>query len=304
MIEVKVLTEKEIVGSKTVEKVGVGEIFITAGQSNSTNCGDTPIVPWHDTVSAWTGSVWRHAFDPQPICGGPSDICSTDPAYGGSPWSRLGDILAHQLGVPIGFISVGYGGTSVEQWLPGGLYGRLKSAITDSRLYGLRAILWHQGETDSIAGTSTSDYAGRLTKIIEQSRIDAGWEVPWGVALAAYLPQTSEAVEAAIRAGQLQVANNLPSVFQGPNTDSLGPLYRFDTVHFNLEGLLEHAFGWCTTILTAFGDFESDRVVDMKDLLFVSEYWLDMGCYYFNDSVSSFKGKNGLGVMECRKNKP
>jgi len=173
-MEARALNGVTTTGSTSVEKIGVGEVFITAGQSNSTNCGNFParMTPTYDTVSAWTGTAWRHAYDPQPICYGAADICSTDPAYGASPWSRLGDMLAEDLGVPIGFISVGYGGTYIAQWLPvgGTLYPRIQGAITDAgEKYGVRAIIWHQGESDGLYSTTIESYANSLTQIITKS---------------------------------------------------------------------------------------------------------------------------------------
>jgi len=50
----------------------------------------------------------------------------------------------------------------------------------------VKGVLWHQGEYDNAAGTSAEDYASRLSAIISQSRTDAGWDVPWGVALAGW----------------------------------------------------------------------------------------------------------------------
>ncbi|MCK4998950.1 MAG: hypothetical protein KAS23_05425 [Anaerohalosphaera sp.] len=220
-----------------VDKVGVGEVFITAGQSNSANSGSPPLTPTHDTVSAWTGSSWRHAYDPQPIATG----------SGGSPWSRLGDILAEEFDVPIGFASVGWGGTRVDQWLPGGsLYPRLEAAInTVGATSGMRAILWHQGESDSIANTTSAVYASRLNSVISQSRIDAGWDVPWGVALASFHPNSSTVQEARVRAGQELVIAGDSNVFEGADTDDFHLLgYLSDSVHFNNTGLYEHALGW------------------------------------------------------------
>ena len=143
----------EELGRTTVRPIGVGEVFVTAGQSNSANHGQIPLSPADPRVSALGPDGWRRAADPQPIATG----------AGGSPWPPLGDRLAAALDVPIGFISVGWGGTRVDQWQPGGtLYPRLRDALDRLQPNGARAVLWHQGESDTLAGTDATEYAERL----------------------------------------------------------------------------------------------------------------------------------------------
>lgn len=259
-VEVRTFNGDGFSSGVSVDKVGVGEIFITAGQSNSANYGKPTMTPVHDTVSAWTGSGWRHAYDPQPIVTG----------SGGSPWSRLGDLLAERLGCPIGFVSVGIGSTRVDQWVPGkSHYTRIQSAITSMGSNGFRAILWHQGESDSIAGTSTANYAARLHSIIAHSRIDAGWDVPWGVALASWHPNSITVQQRQVREGQIQVVHSDSLVFEGADTDDFHNLgYLNDSVHFNATGLYEHALGWERAIQKYLfpSDCEPDDDVDLEDL--------------------------------------
>ncbi|WP_169853278.1 sialate O-acetylesterase [Anaerohalosphaera lusitana] len=268
-----------------VDRVGVGEVFIISGQSNSANFGQPKMTPTHDTVSAWTGSSWRHAYDPQPIANGNN----------GSPWSRLGDILVARFDVPIGFVTTGIGATRVGQWVPGTpYYTRIRSAIEDMGENGMRAILWHQGESDSIAGTSASVYASRLNSIIAQTRVDAGWDVPWGVALASYHPYSTSAQEAEVRAGQESVITGDPLVFQGADTDDFHNLgWLADSVHFDGTGLLEHARWWEVSIIRTFFpcDFEPNGKVDLSDFGLLAENWLDSNC----KSVSAFS----YGCNDC-----
>jgi hypothetical protein len=242
-LELRVWSNDIEIDTVMVEPVGVGEVFITAGQSNSANHGESPTSPSDPRVSAWGQAGWQFAADPQPIATG----------SGGSPWPALGDLLAERFDVPIGLISVGVGGTAVDQWRPfseNALYPRLLLALGEVGESGARAILWHQGESDAAAGTSAADYASQLEEVIAATRTDAGWEIPWGVARAAFLPSLSTQSTQPILDGQQMVIDADPLTFEGPFTDDLiGDEWRWDTVHFNLAGLAEHAKRWDETIV-------------------------------------------------------
>ena len=231
----------EDTGAAMIDRVGVGEVFVTAGQSNAANHGAPAQSPADDRVSCYdTGFFWRHAADPQPIATG----------TGGSPWPAFGDALAGALDVPVGLVSVGYSGASVGQWVPGReLYPRLRQAVTSLGVNGFRAVLWHQGESDSINGTSIGDYAQRLEAVIAESRADAGFRIPWGVAIASWIGSSTSANQAKVRAGQWQVINADPDVFLGSETDSFHTLgYLSDHVHFNTTGLTLHGLQWAERV--------------------------------------------------------
>jgi Carbohydrate esterase, sialic acid-specific acetylesterase len=224
-----------------IEHVGVGDIFITAGQSNSANSGTTLMIPKSGKVTCWTKKRWRIAHDPQPIANGD----------GGTPWPVLGDILVEKLEIPIAFISVGWGGTSVTQWQPqNSLYPRLEHVLSVFGFEGIRAVLWHQGESDSIEKTTTNQYRDLLQNIINQSQLDADGKVKWVIAKAAFHVDSTEEIENAVVAGQKAVVNNA-NVFEGPTTDDLlGEKWRApDLVHFNEDGLKEHGRRWAKILL-------------------------------------------------------
>ncbi len=227
-----------------VQRVGVGEVVVAAGQSNAANHGQPGQDPADDRVScSGLAGDWRHAVDPQPEASG----------TGGSPWPAFGDALAGRLGVPVGILSVAVGATRVDQWLPGasdGLYLKLRGALQLLGTNGCRAVLWHQGESDSLNATPAAVYAQRLRTIIERSRLDAGYTVPWGVAIASWHPDsTNTSSQAQVRAGQWQVITNTPGVFKGPETDSFHLNgYLYDAVHFNTAGLTLHGRQWAEAL--------------------------------------------------------
>jgi hypothetical protein len=242
-IEVRLLNGTEVTASALLAHVGVGDIYITCGQSNSANFGDGTPSAADDRVSylgLLTGT-WVHADDPP---GNPSAY----PGRKGSPWPKLGDLLSAQDDVPIGFVSIGDGSSSVESWMPASddNYPNLKTAVQYFSENGFKAVLWHQGEYDADDNTSIEDYVTRLETVIAASRVDAGWNIPWGVAQVSY-PYTIQNVPLA----QLQVIANDDLVFAGADTDTIGAAYR-NGPHFTVEGLTLHAELWFDALNDAF----------------------------------------------------
>lgn len=249
-LEVRSVTSSTPSTSTSVEKIGVGDIYLTAGQSNSANFGAPAYTPTDDRVSvrnAATGSTWILATDPLPIANG----------SGGSVWSRLGDNLVATYNIPIGFLCVGVGGTATSQWIPGtsNYNSRLRPALQSFPENGFRAVLWHQGESDSLANVSAATHMSRLQSIINQSRIDAGWTVPWYIAEVSFHPSSNLSQEEPVAAGQRAVIVSDTNVHLGPSTDAFhlenasgGKLS--DAVHFNAAGLSDHAAQWQAILYT------------------------------------------------------
>jgi len=111
-LEVKVFRHDVQVAETDVPHVGLGEMFLVSGQSNSTNYGESRQQTSTRMVVAFDGNQWRIADDPQPGVQDDSNQGSFIPAFG--------DTLYTHIHVPIGVASVGYGGTSARQWLPAG----------------------------------------------------------------------------------------------------------------------------------------------------------------------------------------
>ncbi|MCP5537880.1 MAG: hypothetical protein H7A51_16810 [Akkermansiaceae bacterium] len=221
-----------------LERVGIGDIYVIAGQSNSANHGSPAIASTEDRVSARnsiTANSWIHAEDPLPTATG----------TGGSAWTRLGDLLVASEDIPIGFISVGQGGTRVDQWVSSLYAGHLKPAVQSLPVNGFKAILWHQGESDSIVSTTNADYQSRLESVIASSRTDAGWDVPWFLAQVSFHPNSSLALEMPITSAQRDIVHAQPNTRLGARTEDFHLTgYLHDAVHFNATGLAAHAAQW------------------------------------------------------------
>ena len=187
-----------VLAAMAVDRVGVGDVFVTAGQSNAACFGSPTQRPTDDRVSAYTLSsgTWRFATDPQPDNSG--GIGS-----GGSAWPTLGSLLVQSNQVPVGFVGVAYGGSALNQWLPGtSFFLYLTNALRALGTNGVRAVLWHQGESDSLNNTTASTYAQQLSNVVASSRAAAGWPVTWGIAEVSFHPGATRAQEEPVAAGQ------------------------------------------------------------------------------------------------------
>jgi hypothetical protein len=246
----------------TVGRVGVGEVFLVAGQSNISNSGDLDRAHRvDDRVSAFDGEAgaWARGGNPMPFA----------PGAGGCMQAYLGNRLVRELGVPVAFCTLSWA-MPVEAWLPGAVYPRAPKARAFRDLVvrlaalrdrgGLRAVLWHQGETDFY--TPIPDYARRLTSLIVRSRAAAELDVPWVIARVCYgpgrpgLPAGADPCDPTIRPptirlAQCEVARTVPRCYPGPTTDDLGPAFRETKhrLHLNVRGLAIHGDRWAEVLL-------------------------------------------------------
>jgi TolB protein len=257
------------VAEAKVERVGVGEVFVVAGQSNAANHGAEKQATRTKRVSAFDGTDWQLADDPQPGASG----------TGGSFLPPFGDAMAEKFGVPVGLVACGVGATSVREWLPkgasfpnpptietnvkksgdaweskGDIYAAFRDRMKALGPNGFRAVLWHQGESDANQKDAARTLLGKLyreylAKLIRESRKDLGREVPWFVARASY-HGPDDTGSADIRDAQAALWKD-GIALEGPDTDSLKGAWRDGGgkgVHFSGPGLRAHAAKWAEKV--------------------------------------------------------
>ncbi len=265
-LEVRAVSADRVLAEAAVEHVGVGEVFVVAGQSNAANHGEEKQATTCGRVVSFDGHRWQFANDPQPGATG----------AGGSFLPPFGDAMAQRFGVPVGFVACGVGATSIREWLPRGsrfpnpptLVGRVRQLADGTweskgeafdmlvaRMKslgprGFRAVLWHQGESDANQQDPTRTLPGNLYReyleqLIRESRRALGWEAPWFVAQVSYHVPGDEA-SPDIRAAQAAVWKDGVAL-PGPDSDALKGGLRENHgqgVHFSGPGLRAHAAAW------------------------------------------------------------
>ena len=265
-LEVRALSGADVLAESAIEHVGVGEVFVVAGQSNSANHGAEKQKTVTGLVAAFDGKRWRPADDPQPGASG----------GGGSFIPPFGDALAERFHVPVGIVACGVGATSVREWLPKGakfpnpptLTGHVQQdsgggwesrgtifATFSARMkqlgpHSFRAVLWHQGESDANQADPTRTlpgdlYRDYLEQLIRASRREMGWNAPWFVAQVSYHVPGDEA-SPDIRAAQAALWKKRLAL-EGPDSDALKGDLRENGgqgVHFSGPGLRAHAARW------------------------------------------------------------
>ena len=243
-IQVRVVDGAAFSSGTSVAKVGLGELFIVAGQSLVANGGQTVNTTNDDRVNAVNlSNNWQLANDPQPVA----------TSAGGSPTPLIGNALVARLNMPVGFCTVAQGGTTSASWETTNYTTYLKPAMVQFGNTGFRAIIWEQGQQDGANGVLTAAYEANMTTIINQSRSDAGWTIPWGIAdqsteqaLTLY-PQIAAAQD-------FLVAGSIASVFRGSNSDNIVPdIDRYDGTHFNTAGQIIQSNAWIAAIEAYFG---------------------------------------------------
>ena len=228
-------------------------VILAYGQGNAANGGEVKYTPKHNVYNVFSGKCYK-ADDPL--------LGATN--YYGSVWGRLADKLVENgLYENVIIKSIGVGGTPIICWTTDGtgigykerLFGNYHSRIIEAHIelesmgFPISHIFWHQGETDTVNGTKTSEYKEHFMNMLNNMR-KQGIKAPVFVAIASrYGNLTSNEVTCA----QQELIKENEDILEGPNTDTIDSIEdrTSDGQRFSETGLEKHAELWLDSIKQA-----------------------------------------------------
>lgn len=260
-ILIRTYRNSKTINTYKLDKIGIGDVFLIAGQSNAQGNGTRnppSSTEVHERVSTIFGNDLElnrlSNFNYQPLL----SFLSLFPS-GHTSWcyGLLGDLLVQRNKVPILFLNAAIGSTSSTDWAlsienksthtlgrPEFPYNLIAKTLQFyANITGFRAILWHQGEFDTLFPPSDS-YFNNILKVIQETRKQVDFPLPWVVSEVSFI---LEKTSTAVIADQKRLAKEVEQVYSGPATDNFVNS-RSDGIHFSNEpgynGLTQLAFAW------------------------------------------------------------
>lgn len=214
------------------------ELYLLIGQSNMAGRGavDDAAKLANTKVFVWTKDMtWAPAVDP---------LHWDKPAIAGvGPGRAFAEaVLAARPDAEIGLIPAAFGGSALDEWMPGkphyaNAVARVKAAVASGGR--LRGILWHQGEADSAKTELAESYPERFGVFLAALRKDLDAEdVPFVVGLLGDFVETRQESPYAIHVNEqlrgLPAKFRLVGVVESKGLTDIG-----DHLHFNTEAARE-----------------------------------------------------------------
>ncbi|MBL0730307.1 sialate O-acetylesterase [Piscinibacter sp. HJYY11] len=213
-------------------------VLIVAGQSNAANSGALRHTSRHGSrvVNFLDGRCFVAA----------SPLLGAD-GRSGEYWTLLADRLIDEgkaRQVVLAPFSVN--GTRIERWQPGGeLHAPFLAMLGQLRaVYRPSQVLWHQGESDFLLGTTQTTYADALKALVLGVR-SKGIEAPFHVAVASRCLLSAWRADNPVAQAQRAAPDAALRILPGPDADAVwADAHRFDDCHLSAAGQAEMAERW------------------------------------------------------------
>lgn len=226
------------------EYVGIGDLFVVAGQSNASGRATNYQTYSHPTLKAGlfgNDYQWVELADPTDSNNGQVDVVSQESSTpAGTIWPIIADSIMANYNIPVGFIPTAKGATTILQWLPrADRYDRetlFGSMATRADSVGVRAVLWWQGEYDARNKVTAADYNTRLDSIANTIQAELGAKImPCLLQNSSVLDDADEAV---IRTATSTAWGDNVNVLEGPD---FSDLTSDDTYHLMTDAKIDSA---------------------------------------------------------------
>lgn len=209
-----------------IRHLGVGDVYVIAGQSNSAGYGrdsvyDPPELGIH---LLYNNGNWDIASHPMNDSTGTIHEVNAERANSGhSPYLSFARRLKQVLNYPIGLVQCSLGGTSLGDWSTDkaeGLYANMIQTIRSQN--GVKGILWYQGCSDTY-DDSYKKYEENFTHLVQETRAALQCpKLPWLTVQLNRVTQKNQHSDVSwgsVREAQRQAAHHIPNVTIIPTTD-------------------------------------------------------------------------------------
>ncbi|MDI9873486.1 sialate O-acetylesterase [Flectobacillus rivi] len=284
---VRAWVNNTIIDEKIIEQIGVGEVFLIAGQSNAMGVQGLGSKDASEKVIV-INDLDKYLDEKDNLTIAPNEpmrlhkmeraLANTNMYPSGESawlWGELADKIVQKYQVPVFLLNCGWAAATSENWSKsanGELaynqyvskywpnqqpYANLKNTLQYLASHtGLRAVLWMQGESDAAHNqTSAQNYEANVKNLIEKSRQVFGYNMPWSIARST-VSSRNEWADLVIK-GQNAILKNVPNTFAGPETDTIQnprPIAHghLENVKNGIQGLTLAATAWMRTMDTTF----------------------------------------------------
>jgi hypothetical protein len=292
-VEVRGTVAGQVVGRAVLQRLGIGEVFLIAGQSNAQGLKKFGGPSAVDDRVQYISNHINDAIDklddpPAPVFSKITSNVTFISPRGQTAWcwGILGDMLVSRLNMPVVFINTAWEGSSARDWalssqglptttpfgyrMPEDMpYGNLRiSALNYASQYGVRAVLWMQGESDGLRDTGRPDglgaqYRNNLQTVMNKLGSDTGKRITWVIARTSRIAETentpNRTYPAIIAAQNAVIEQSFNPTWRGPETDHLDPermgdeTMRGDRTHFvGVKALTLLANAWNESLNASF----------------------------------------------------
>ena len=272
-----------VVASAEVAKVGIGEVFLIAGNSNAMGLPELGAKSGTENVISFNAvnkilndenitvapDLPMPALQFSPIDSKNNIFPSGETAW---YWGELGEMLFKKTGVPILFLNAAWAAANSENYHDGASgkdaynlyvgkywpnrqpYSNIKNTLKYFNSWlGIRAVLWAHGENDAQLGFTENAYFENISTLIETSREDAGFKASWIMARSSASSTISQPYQPIINAQNRFFADKNRLVYPGPDLDRIQiprPAHgHFENITNGVQGLTDAAKAW-NTLLT------------------------------------------------------